>query len=291
MSEHKNPFPDEDNTGHFWDDDIRELNNRPPRWYMWSFYFGLIMIIAYSLYYPTVPWFGSHNEGIAKWTQIKEYKEGLAELEHIRSVRFSKQEDAIKNKPLSEILKNSDLTLYAVNTAKVLFSDNCAACHGAGGQGNVGFPILADDDWLFGGTVEDIHTSIANGRKGNMPAHHASVSKEETEILANFIINGAKSSDTKGQNLYLTKGCIGCHGVDKKGNKFLGSANLADKIWRFKDKNQKEKIKQIIANGVNVANNNNTQNAIMPSFGNHAVITKEQVKKLAIFVHQLGGGQ
>ena len=291
MSEHKNPFPDEDNTGHFWDDDIRELNNRPPRWYMWSFWFGLVMIVGYSLYYPTIPWFGSHNDGSAKWTQIKEYKEGLAELEHIRKVRFSKQEKAIKDLSLTQILNDNNLTQYAINTAKVLFSDNCAACHGAGGQGNVGFPILADDDWLYGGSIQDIHTTITNGRKGNMPAHHASINSDEVETLANFIINGAKSSDTKGQNLYLTKGCIGCHGVDKKGNKYLGSANLSDKIWGFKDKNQKEKVKQIILHGVNVANDNKTQNAIMPKFGQSEIITKEQIKKLAIFVHQLGGGQ
>jgi cytochrome c oxidase cbb3-type subunit 3 len=291
MSEHKNPFPGENNTGHFWDDDIRELNNRPPRWYMWSFYFGIVMIIAYSLYYPTIPWFGHHNEGSAKWTQIKEYKEGVAELEAIRKLRFSKQEQAIKDKSLTDILKDSDLTSYAINTAKVLFSDNCAACHGAGGQGNVDFPILADDDWLFGGTLADIKTTITNGRKGNMPAHQTSISATELETLTTFLINGAKSSDVKGQTLYLTKGCVGCHGVDKKGNKFLGSVNLADKIWRFKSKNQKAKIKQIINHGVNVTNNDKTQNAIMPAFGNSNVINKEQIKKLTIFVHQLGGGQ
>jgi cytochrome c oxidase cbb3-type subunit 3 len=291
MSEHKNPFPDENNTGHIWDDDIRELNNRPPRWYMWSFYFGIIMIVAYSLYYPTIPWFGHHNEGSAKWTQIKEYKESVAELEAIRKLRFSKKEKAIKDKSLANILKDSDLTSYAINTAKVLFSDNCAACHGAGGQGNTGFPILADDDWLYGGTLADIQATIIKGHKGNMPAHHASISATELDTLATFVINGAKSSDVKGQNLYLSKGCVGCHGVNKKGNKFLGSANLTDKIWRFKDKNQKEKVKQIINHGVNVANNDKTQNAIMPAFGNSNVINKEQIKKLTIFVHQLGGGQ
>ncbi|SFV69319.1 Cytochrome c oxidase subunit CcoP [hydrothermal vent metagenome] len=291
MSEDKNPFPNENNTGHFWDDDIRELNNRPPRWYMWAFYFGVIMIVGYAFYYPTIPWFGGHNTGGAKWTAIKEFKEGVAELENARKKRFAKQEEAIKNKSLEEILKDSDLTLYAVKTARVLFGDNCASCHGAGGQGNVGFPVLADDDWLYGGSVKEIHKTITSGRKPMMTAHKNVLSESELETLANFVMNGAKSSDKKGQSLYMAKGCIGCHGADKKGNKFLGSANLTDSIWRFRAENQKDSVKKTIKHGVNFAGDKLTRNAEMPAFGKSEKLTKEQIKKLAIYVHELGGGK
>ncbi len=291
MSENNNKFPGENNTGHIWDEDIRELDNRPPRWYMWSFYFSIIMVIAYAFYYPAIPWFDSHSKGSANWTQIKEYKESVQELEAIRKKRFAKIEQDIKEKSLSEILNDSELTNYAIKTSKTIFGDNCATCHGAGGQGNIGFPILADDDWLYGGSIDNIHTSIINGRKSIMPAHKDMLTEKELDTLADFVLLDNKKESPEGMKLYQTKGCIACHGATLEGNKYLGGANLTDKIWRFKHKDQKAEIKKTIAYGVNIPGSSNSQNAVMPAFGNSKLIDKQQVKKLAIFVHQLGGGK
>ena len=289
MSEH-NPYPNENNTGHFWDDeqDIRELENRPPRWYMWSLYISAISVVIYAIYFPTIPWFGSHNEGIAKWTQVGEMNEAIQELEAKRTEKFAQQEADIASKTPAQILENKELTEYAVATAKTLFGENCGACHGSSGQGNAGFPVLVDDDWLYGGSIANIHTSITNGRKGNMIGYKAMLNDDEANLLTDFVIS--KGTDTKGKALYMAKGCVGCHMPNLKGMAVLGSANLSDAIYRFKAEDQKAKIKNIILYGVN-QNNPHSQEAIMPKFGDSQVIDKNQLKKLAVFVHQLGGGK
>ncbi|HAG48079.1 MAG TPA: cytochrome-c oxidase, cbb3-type subunit III [Gammaproteobacteria bacterium] len=298
MGEHKNPYPGENNTGHFWDDDndIRELNNRPPRWYMWALYLGIIAIPIYSFYYPTIPWFGEHTKGTAGWTQIVEYKEGVKQLEDYRQSKFADIEKTIADPKtsLEDIVRDDELRSYSIKTAKVLFGDNCAACHGAGGQGNDGFPVLADDDWLYGGTLAQISTSITNGRKGNMPARMMGISDADADTLATFLVETGKGAAGKpnpaSKSLYMTKGCIGCHGPTMKGNVFMGSANLSDGIYRFKADDQKASVIRTILHGVNQGHKPLTQDAVMPSFGASKVIDKTQIKKLAVYVHQLGGG-
>ena len=298
MGEHKNPYPGENNTGHFWDDDndIRELDNRPPRWYMWALYLGIIAIPIYSFYYPTIPWFGEHTKGTAGWTQIVEYKEGVKQLEDYRQSKFADIEKTIADPKtsLEDIVRDDELRSYSIKTAKVLFGDNCAACHGAGGQGNDGFPVLADDDWLYGGTLAQISTSITNGRKGNMPARMMGISDADADTLATFLVETGKGAAGKpnpaSKSLYMTKGCIGCHGPTMKGNVFMGSANLSDGIYRFKADDQKASVIRTILHGVNQGHKPLTQDAVMPSFGASKVIDKTQIKKLAVYVHQLGGG-
>lgn len=286
-----NLYPNEHNTGHFWDEeqDIRELSNRPPRWYMWALYISIASVVVYSLYFPTIPWFGDHNKGISGWTQIGEMKESIAELKEYRKKQFATQEAQINSKTPSQILKDKDLTEYTIKTARVLFGDNCSACHGSGGQGNTGFPVLVDDDWLYGGTIENIYTTITNGRKGNMPAYKVRLSDDELNTLADFVISGGKINNG-GKALYQKEGCIACHLPTMTGLTVLGGANLSDSIYRFKADNQKQKIKDIILHGVN-QNNPSSQEAIMPDFKSSHVLDKNQIKKLAVFVHQLGGGK
>ena len=296
MSEHKNPYPGENNTGHFWDDenDVRELNNRPPRWYMLAMAVSIIAVVIYTLYYPSVPWFGEHSKGAAGWTAIKEMNEDVAELEAYREKRFAATEAAIASSSLEDIVRDDELRTYAVKTARTLFNDNCAACHGKGGAGNAGFPVLADDDWLFGGTLAKISDSITNGRQGNMPARMLGISDAEADKLATFLIETGKGAngnpDASAKAIYMSKGCVGCHGPDMSGNQLLGAANLSDGIYRFTADDQHASVVRTIVHGVNQAHDANTQDAVMPAFGASKVIDANQIKKLAVYVHQLGGG-
>ena len=292
MSEH-NPYPNENNTGHIWDEeqDIRELNNRPPRWYMIAFYASAFIVVAYAIYYPTIPWFGDHTKGVAGWTAIAELKDAQTELTTYRETRFKEQEALIAAKTPAEILADKELTTYAVKTAKTLFGDNCAACHGNEGRGNIGFPVLVDDDWLYGGTIGDIHTTLLNGRKANMPAYGKSSTEAEIDLLADYVISNGE--DKRGLALYMSKGCVGCHMPNMKGMKALGSANLSDSIYRFKadtPEKQKEMVKTVIRYGVNQAHPK-SQNAVMPAFADSSVVDANELKKIAIYVHQLGGGE
>lgn len=284
MSDKHNPSETPD-TGHVWDDNLRELANPPPRWWMISFYIGWIFVIIYAVLYPTIPLINSHTKGLLGWTSIKEYKEGVAKLEVLRGP----YEAQLAELSAAGILADRELTNYTLASAKVLFGERCGACHGSGGQGNPGFPILADDDWLYGGSIETIETTIRNGRQGMMPAHGARLSAQEIDDLATYVAGLADGKvHEPGQVLFSGKAvCFACHGMDGKGNRLMGAVDLTDRIWRFAG--SPEAIRYTITHGVNDASDAETRNARMPAFG--ATLTDTEVKKLAVFVHRLGGGE
>ncbi|NEX22066.1 cytochrome-c oxidase, cbb3-type subunit III [Thiorhodococcus mannitoliphagus] len=298
MAEH-NPFPGENNTGHVWDDNLRELKNPPPRWWMLGFWASLLWVVGYSLLYPTWPVGQEPTQGLLGWSQMKEYEAGMAQVEAKRA----KFEDQIKGMSADEILADPGLKQYTLASAKVLFGDNCSACHGSGGQGNPGYPVLADDDWLYGGKTAKITESITIGRQGAMTPHKDILTAAEIDTLAKWVVqmaetNGAGGSE-EGWNLFKTKGCTACHG--QSGNGILvelpngdivtvGAANLTDGIWRFKPGGY-ESAKHTITYGVNQATVPESRNAVMPAFGATGQLSDQEIKKLVVYVHQLGGGQ
>lgn len=300
MSEH-NPFPDEGNTGHIWDDNLRELDNPPPNWWMMAWYASIAFIIGYVVIYPAIPMFDSYNKGdvveggvikggitkgVTGWTAIGEYKAALAEVEAVRKP----YEDKIAAMSAKEILADEGLSTYVEHSGKVLFGDNCAACHATGGAGNVGYPVLADDDWLFGGTIEQIQATITSGKKGMMTAHAATLSEAEIDTLANYVVGLSEGqSDEKGKALFQSKACFACHGMDAKGMAALGSANLTDGIWRFDEADKLASAKRTIAHGVNAPGNAETRNAEMPSFKDK--LSEADIKKMAVYVYKFGGGK
>ncbi len=277
-----NPFPGEKNSGHVWDDNLRELLNEPPTWWRIGFHASWIFVVLYTLVYPSWPLINTHFKGIMGWTSIQEYKEDLKAIDEVRGPYEAK----IKTMSAAEILADDELSNYVIRSAKVLFGDNCAACHGAGGQGNPSFPVLADDDWLYGGTIADIEMTITGGRQGMMPSQAAMVNAEELDKLANAIIAGNVASEP----LFMEKGCFACHGPDAKGIAPMGSANLTDSIWRFASADQLASVKYTITHGVNDPGNPDTRPAIMPAFGG-TKLSETDIKKLAVYVHKLGGGQ
>ncbi|MCN4143962.1 MAG: cytochrome-c oxidase, cbb3-type subunit III [Thiohalomonas sp.] len=300
MSEH-NPFPDEGNTGHIWDDNLRELDNPPPNWWMMACYASIAFIIGYVVIYPAIPMFDSYNigevveggvikggitKGVTGWTAIAEYKAALAEVEAVRKP----YENKIAAMSAKEILADEGLSTYVEHSGKVIFGDNCAACHGTGGAGNVGYPVLADDDWLFGGTIEQIQTTISTGKKGMMTAYAATLSEAEIDTLANYVVGLSEGqSDEKGKALFQSNACFACHGMDAKGMAALGSANLTDGIWRFDEADKLASAKRTIAHGVNAFGDAKTRNAEMPSFKDK--LSEADIKKMAVYVYKFGGGK
>jgi cytochrome c oxidase cbb3-type subunit 3 len=289
MAEGNNPFPGENNTGHIWDDDLRELSNPPPRWWTLAFYASIGFVVLYSILYPMWPGLTGYTKGIMGWSMMDEYNEDLKAIEAVRAP----YEDRIAKMSAAEILADSELVAYVERAGKVLFGDNCAACHGSGGQGNVGFPVLADDDWLWGGTIDKIQETITMGRKGVMTAHAKILSADEVDTLANWVVGMSEGKqDEAAKQLFAQKGCIACHGPDAKGMQMLGSANLTDGIFRFRPapgSTQLDSVKQTILHGVNDASDPETREAVMPSFKDR--LSADKIKKLAVYVHRLGGGQ
>jgi cytochrome c oxidase cbb3-type subunit 3 len=287
MADQQNPY-EADDTGHEWDG-IRELKNPPPKWWKIGLHASWIVVLIYCILYPAVPLLRSATGGVLGWTQIKEYKQGLEEIEMLRAPFEAK----LTGMTAHQILEDPELSHFTQTAAKVLFGDNCAPCHGAGGQGAPNFPILADDDWLYGGRIGDIKNSITLGRKGNMPAHGKTLSKKEIDDVVKYVMTLSSGQVYQpGRDVFMgqTQGkaiCFACHGADAGGMTALGSANLTDHIRRFPD--TEDDIRYTITHGVNDMQDPMTRKATMPTFGKK--LSPEQIKKLSVYVYRFGGGQ
>ncbi len=319
MAENKNKPTQVGDTGHVWDG-IRELDNPCPRWWLNALYLSGLIVVVYFVLYPSLPLVHESTKGLLGWTQINEYKEDLAKVEAKRAPF----DDKLAAMSVNEILADQDMLNYAIGSSKVLFGDNCAACHGTGGApaAGAGYPNLTDDDWLYGGTVDEIEMSIAKGRQGNMPAHEKLLKPEEVDQLVKFAVDSSNGvTNEAGLALFNAKGCFACHGADAKGIKAMGSANLTDKIWRFSG--DEDQIRHTILHGVNDASDKLTRVAVMPQWSQklsvmlqaraYAIadgedpdeidwtdeldgteaerLSETDIKKLAVYVHQFGGGQ
>lgn len=299
-------------TGHVWDDDLADLVNQPPKWWMLGLTASAIWVVVYWLMYPSIPVAigGYHFNGIGlpgsgKWSAIKEMETDQKEVDAVRS----KYENKLKDMTPAAILADSELTEYVTRSGKVLFSDNCAACHGQNGVGTIQkggkfamreqglmAPMLNDDDWLYGGTIDKIYETISGGRKGIMTAHKGVLTDQQIDDVAHYVMamssEGKEKADADaavdaGKKVFMTSDCTSCHGADAKGMQAMGSANLTDKIWRFDG--SLEGIKQTIANGVNMGGD--ARDAVMPNFTEAGKLSPAEIKKLAVYVYKLGGGQ
>jgi cytochrome c oxidase cbb3-type subunit 3 len=208
-----------------------------------------------------------------------------------------KYENKLKDLTPAAILADNDLTEYIKRSGKVLFGDNCAGCHGTNGVGvkskkdGLFAPILNDDDWLYGGKIDDIHATLMGGRQGMMTAHHDTLTEQQIDDVAKYVIamsEGHGDSEAAGKAVFMSSDCTGCHGMDAKGMQAMGSANLTDKIWRFDG--SLEGVKRTITYGVN-SGDPKTRIAIMPNFKEAGKLSDSEIKKLAVYVYKFGGGQ
>lgn len=274
-------------TGHVWDDDLGDFTNSPPKWWMLGLAASAIWVVVYWTFYPAVPLSssGGFTKGVGGWTAINEMEADTGDVDKVRGEFESK----LKGLTPAAILADKELSEYVARSGKVLFGDNCAACHGQNGVGTkdkegLFAPMLNDDDWLFGGKIDDIHTSISGGRGGMMMAHEGVLTDAEIGTLAAAVAAGTPTSTP----LFTEKGCVACHGADGKGIAAMGSANLTDKVWRFDG--SVEGITKTIKYGVN-SGNRNARVAQMPAFAQAGKLSEAEIKKLAVYVYKFGGGQ
>ena len=210
-------------TGHVWDEDLTEMNNPMPRWWMWMFVLTIVFSLGYLVFYPGLGNFA----GTLGWTQVNEYqdemKRGEVEIAPVYA-RFAS---------MSTAQLAGDAPAMAIGER--LFMNNCAQCHGSDAHGSKGFPNLTDGDWLHGGSPEKISETIHNGRVGMMPPMVAAVgTPEEVRNVAHYVLSLSGSPhDSVRASLGKPKfaACAACHGLDGKGNQALGAPNLTDDIW------------------------------------------------------------
>jgi len=212
-------------TGHVWDDDLRELNNPMPRWWLYMFYIGIVWGLIYLLMYPGF----ANYPGLLGWTSDKKYNDEVSAANEVYGPVFSKYAET----PLIELSENKEANLVGQR----LFVNYCAQCHGSDAGGSRGYPNLTDNDWIWGGSPADIKHTIANGRNAAMAAWGSILKPIQIEYLAEHImsLSGRKHKATdaqRGKELFASY-CAVCHQADATGNPLLGAPNLADKVWLY----------------------------------------------------------
>ena len=219
----RGPASADNTTGHVWDEDLREMNNPMPRWWMGLFILTIVFGIGYLVVFPGL---GSYRGTLAWSTQgeyTKEMDKANAELAPVYA--------AYTAQPVEKLAGDAN----AMAVGERLFLNNCAQCHGSDARGSKGFPNLTDNDWLHGGAPENIKETITHGRIGVMPPMAEAVgSAEDVKNLANYVLSLSDSPhDSVRAGLGKSKFtvCAACHGIGGVGNTAVGAPNLTDKIW------------------------------------------------------------
>lgn len=262
----RTPMASDNSTGHVWDEDLRELNNPLPRWWMILFVLTVVCGGAYVFLYPGL---GSAT-GSLGWTSTGQYETEQKKAADAMSAVYAKYVSL----PADALAKDQ----AAMGIGERLYLNNCAACHGSDARGSKGFPNLTDGDWLYGGSHETIKETIAKGRQGAMPPMGAAVgSGEDVSNLANYVLSlsGSPHNSIKasaGKEKFGT--CAACHGPDGKGNQALGAPNLTDKVWLHGW--GEEAITAMVNNG---------KTNVMPAHASR--LTPEQVHVLGAYVWNL----
>lgn len=212
-------------TGHVWDEDLTELDNPMPRWWLWLFVITIVFSVGYLYLYPGL----GNLKGSKDWTSIKEFETSYAEVTDARNKSFA----GFINKPIDELIKDEQAMLIGQR----IFANNCAQCHASDAQGAVGFPNLTDDDWNWGGDHATIVTTLTDGRMGVMPAFAPALGEEGTKQVAAYVrslsgIDHKPSLAAEGEAKFGMF-CAACHGADGKGQELFGAPNLTDDIWMY----------------------------------------------------------
>jgi cytochrome c oxidase cbb3-type subunit 3 len=130
-------------------DGIEEFDNHLPNWWLWTFYGACIFSLFYWMYY--------HGLGLGP-TSREYYEREMAA--------------AAAAKVTIEVTEESLLSLSTdtagVQAGRLVFEQNCVACHGPDGGGTLaGAPLpgpnLTDSAWIHGSGPMQIHATITNG--------------------------------------------------------------------------------------------------------------------------------
>ena len=219
------PTEEVETMGHVWDENLEELNNPLPRWWLNLFYITLVFGLVYLLLFPGLGAF----PGFLGWTQLTQYEEEVAQAD----ARYSPLYERYSQESIKALGNEPE----ALAMGERLYASYCTGCHGSDARGARGFPNLADNEWLWGGEPEAIKTSILNGRTAMMPAWDAVLGKDGVKNTAQYVlslserkVNAAQAE--AGKQPFLTY-CAGCHLPTGQGNQAVGAPNLTNNIWLY----------------------------------------------------------
>ena len=281
------PVTGVETTGHEWDG-IKELNKPLPKWWVWTFYATIVWAVGYWIAYPAWPTSHAYTKGIFGYSQRDVVAKDIAAAQSAQTA----YRDQLKGTPLADVRLDPDLYRFAIGAGSAAFQNNCAPCHGRGAQGFIGYPNLNDDDWLWGGSLEEIERTISFGirsdsqetRAAQMPRFGLDqlLSDKEIADVVEYVLSlsgKSKALDAiaRGQKTFADQ-CASCHGGDGKGKSELGAPDLTDAIWLYGDSRQA--VFESVRTG---------RGAVMPAWAGR--LDPATLKALALYVHGLGGGK
>nr|WP_319248200.1 cytochrome-c oxidase, cbb3-type subunit III [uncultured Celeribacter sp.] len=274
-------------TGHSWDG-IEEYNNPLPRWWLLIFYACIIWGIGYTIAMPAWPMIKGATSGVLGWSTRAQVAEKIASFEEMNAA----VEAELAAADVTEVAVGSDVHNYAVNMGAAVFRANCSQCHGSGAAGNVGYPNLLDNDWLWGGTVDEIAYTVQHGvrnetdeaRYSEMPRFGADelLEPEQIDQVVEHVlaISGQDHDAAMAAEgaVVFEENCAVCHAEDGTGDIYQGAPNLTDAIWLYGG--DRDTIKETVTYA---------RFGVMPAWGER--LSQAEVNAAALYVHQLGGGQ
>ncbi|MDX6750428.1 cytochrome-c oxidase, cbb3-type subunit III [Geminicoccaceae bacterium 1502E] len=274
-------------TGHEWDG-IKELDNPMPRWWLMVFYASILFSVLWWILYPSWPTGSGYLKGVLGSNQRVELEERMVKARAGQAVWLER----IAAADTVTMLADPELRQFAIAGGGVAFKDNCAPCHALGGAGQLQYPVLADDEWLWGGTLEDIELTIRHGirsgteegRDSMMPAFGADGLLETAQIrdVAQHVLAlGGREADPAAAErgaVVFEENCAACHGERGEGMAMMGAPALDDAIWLYGG-SAAEIAAQI----------SRPRHGMMPAWQGR--LEDETIKMLTVYVHSLGGGQ
>ena len=289
------PHKDEvETTGHEWDG-LTELNTPLPRWWLWTFYGCIIWAVGYTILYPAWPLVERATPGLLGYSTRAEARQELDAFAE-RHAPLNAQLEAID---MTQLASQPELQTYAIQGGAAVFRAHCIQCHGSGADGIAdgnGYPHLGDDDWLWGGGIDDILYTITHGirneddwdaRWSEMQAfgNDGILTGDEVDRVVQHVlaISGQEhdaAMATDGAELFAVH-CVSCHGPEGLGDPTQGAPNLTDRIWLYGG--DVASLTETLMNG---------RFGIMPAWGAAGNgLSEAQLRQVAAYVHQLGGGE
>jgi len=277
-----------DTTGHVWDG-IKELNTPLPRWWVWIFYATIIWSVGYWIAYPAWPTLTGYTKGLLGYSSRAELETNMTAARAAQAANL----DKIEAMSLVEIKADANLLQFAVAGGKSAFAVNCSQCHGSGASGAVAYPNLNDDDWLWGGTLDALQTSISHGirdmrdddtRISDMPAFLSDELLDKTQVaqVAEFVLSLSGSEHdaaaAKEGAMLFEENCAACHGETGQGDQEQGAPKLSNQIWLYGG--DRATIVETISY---------SRKGMMPAW--NGILDEATIKQLTLYVHSLGGGE
>ncbi len=278
-------------TGHEWDG-IKELDTPLPRWWLYIFYASIVASVIYWVLMPAWPLANSYTKGVLNWSDRDNVAVEMQNLRDARAPMFERLAAA----SATDIAADPELQVFARAAGESVFGDACATCHGAGGAGAPGFPVLADDVWIWGGSLAEIEHTLRVGvrsdhpetRMSQMPAYGRDgiLSRQQITDVTEYAISISAArtrldpdmrAASRGAAIYQEQ-CAICHGPTGAGDRSVGAPSLNDDLWLYGG--SREEIRRQVETG---------RGGVMPSW--EARFDAGTLRALAYYVHEMGGGE